>query len=672
MSHPTRWTVALLVLALAACEPSTSSPPPAPAAPTAAAAPVPAAPAPVPAPAVRPTAATLTREQVPQALRACWGCHEEIVRDYFLEHAMARAAGPMGSDPVPPGSVRSASGVEYEISTDAQHGPVLEARLPDGGRRRQRLVGRIGAGRFDVSWAAAEMHPTTGAALNRLYFAPAELVTGHGWALSPFELAPPTEGMDFALTGDCLGCHVGRNLAELPSAQVAAKDGGPSVLYPGNHLGSDAFEHLEGLRCEVCHGDTRKHREAMAGLEDAAPDELAIERFDDMKAAVQRDVCGRCHLQGDARLALVRGPGDRARPLPGQLPTFVPAKAGDDFRFVGQLERLALSRCYTASPELTCNTCHEPHRGVEAQGIPSFDTRCQSCHGAGEKERSQAKSCSRAADLTVESVTGEPARTDAGCVDCHVRRSQPFDLPHVRATDHWIRRRIPRAQMDLPHRDVADAAGELVLFDRERLKPEIDSPAGKRWESGVRAIALLNVGRADEALAAFDGFPAPGTPEARQSAAPAPLEGLESKALFHENRALALLGKGRVDEALAAFGDALAIEPHSPTARMGRARLRLIKSDIEGMLIDTQAVIESYPLAEEPWELRLILAEKVRRSDLAYDALTKAVVARPANASHWYKLGKLEEQRGNREAAKRALDRARTLQPSILEQDAKR
>jgi len=77
-------------------------------------------------------------------------------------------------------------------------------------------------------------------------------------------------------------------------------------------------------------------------------------------------------------------------------------------------------------------------------------------------------------------------------------------------------------------------------------------------------------------------------------------------------------------------------------------------------------VIRTSARAGEPWELRLILAEKAERPDLAYDALRQAVVARPSNASHWYKLGKLEEQRGNSSAAKRALERDRTLQPSIL------
>ena len=39
-------------------------------------------------------------------------------------------------------------------------------------------------------------------------------------------------------------------------------------------------------------------------------------------------------------------------------------------------------------------------------------------------------------------MTGGEPRSAAGCVDCHVRRSQPFDLTEVRSADHWIRRRI--------------------------------------------------------------------------------------------------------------------------------------------------------------------------------------------------------------------------------------
>lgn len=625
----------------------------------------------------------LTAEQVPQAMRSCFGCHASTVEEY-LGHAMASAAGPMGEEPVPPGKVTNPlNGTEYSIFEDDRGRPVLEATFPDGGRRRQALVGRIGAGRFDVSWAAAEIDPVTGEPTDRLFFAPVEFVTGHGWELAPFEVAEPAAGMDFELTSDCLGCHVAQSLARLPGAQTAQAEDGSSGHFPPNHLGADAFEHLKGLRCEVCHGDARKHEEKMAGLGEAAGGEdggtafdgLALADLGELSAAEQTDVCARCHLQGDARITLIEGPADPSRPLAAQIPVFVPRKPTDDFRFVSQVERMVLSRCFTESPALTCTTCHDPHRGVVEQGIPSFDQACQQCHG-GEGGRSEAHGgggtdCSRPAGLAVQEVTGEPARTADGCVDCHVRRSQPFDLPHVRATDHWVRRRIPLPEDDVPHRAVADPGGEIVLFDRQRLAQELSTPAGRRWEAGVRAIALTSLGRGEEAQKHFSVFPDPGSSGAIAPSASDGLTPLENQAIFHESRALALVSQGRLAEATRAYGDALEVASLSASARLGRARLSLIQGDVNGLLIDTQEVIDAYPLAEHPWELRLGLAEKVGRVDLAHDALVEAVKARPANGVYWFKLGRLQEQRGD-PAAATSLGHARRLQPSLFEQTSDR
>ena len=58
---------------------------------------------------------------------------------------------------------------------------------------------------------------------------------------------------------------------------------------------------------------------------------------------------------------------------------------------------------------------------------------------------------------------------------------------------------------------------------------------------------------------------------------------------LHQTRALTLLAAGRIDEALLAFGDALRLDPQHPTARLGRARLRLGRGDARGVLEDTQS-----------------------------------------------------------------------------------
>jgi predicted CXXCH cytochrome family protein len=229
------------------------------------------------------------------------------------------------------------------------------------------------------------------------------------------------------------------------------------------------------------------------------PPGLGVTRLWRLSPGAQRDVCSRCHLQGDARIDLVNGTVNRTHPIAGQIPVLVPSGTLVDFRFVGQVERLALSRCFKSSPAMTCTTCHDPHTGVRAQGVESFDKACVACH----------ETLGAHTSLAAAQVTGEPSRSARGCVDCHVRRSQPFDLPHVRTADHFIRRRIERPQHDIPHRQFAAREAELTIFDDSRLRPALERTAGRRWASGVKAMGLVTMGRFAEAAYHFEAFPPP-------------------------------------------------------------------------------------------------------------------------------------------------------------------
>ncbi len=588
-------------------------------------------------------------EEIPASMRSCAACHGAIVADYLNSHGMAGSIGPIGQ-PTPGKVTNPKSGNRYEITEDGW----LETTMPDGGRRTQRLVGRIGAGIFDISWVGMEVDVVTGEDTGRLFFAPVETVTGHGLELSPFELEEPSAGLDLALTDGCLTCHTDTDLASLDGAASA----GDSIVYPSNALGAEAFGQLEAIGCNSCHGDAAQHLAIVEGSLESLPGDTGLTRLAEMPPGAQRDVCARCHLQGDARLELASdSPEPRPdRPLGGRIPVLVPVEksADDDFRFVGQLERLALAPCFKGSPAMTCNTCHEPHRGAAAQGTASFDAVCANCHPCVEEP-----------GIAVQEVTGERARTTAGCVDCHVRRSQPFDLPHVRSADHFIRRRIPLPRQDIPHRQFADRTGDVEIYDDGRLAPLFDSPDGRRWRDGVLAMGLMTLGRVEDAAPGFAKFQTPGTAAARKSSAPAGLAALETHPAFHELRALSLLATGRPKEALAAFSDAITLEPLNAPALIGRAQLRIDSGDIRGALVDTQTVIDNFPRAEQPWDLRVRLAERVGRLDLALTALAASTQIWPSDPVAWFKLGLLRRQRGDGEGAAVAFDRARMLNPSL-------
>ena len=591
---------------------------------------------------------------VPASIQPCYECHQEVVEQY-LDHGMARSIGPVGT-PEPGVVTNPYSGNRYEIYLDSA-GAWLKGTNKAGGTRLQRLVGRVGAGLFDTSWIGAEVNPFTNEETGRLFFAPVETIVEHGLELSPFELRDGSAGLDLGLSEACLTCHTTDRLTDLPKASVSPDR---RVIYPDNALGNDAFEVLQPLGCEACHGDTRRHVTMMSGLPSAGGEDLGLESLRQSPAPRQRDVCARCHLQGDARFDLVEGRPNGGTPLAGQIPVLVPAHTDDDFRFVGQIERLVLSECFKASPAMTCTTCHEAHSGVAQQGTARFDAACIACH----TEVTPAHTT-----LTVEAVTGEPARTTDGCVDCHVRRSQPFDLPHIRTVDHNIRRRIPKPVKAIPQRQFADPRGPVVLFDDGRLAEQLATPDGQRWQQGIIGMGLVTMGRLDEAGTYFSSFPAPGTEAALQPTAPSGLVPLEIGAPFHHARGIALRANGQPEAALAAFSDALQLDPYYAGARIDRARLRILAGDFQGALKDTDFILEAHPSAEKPWNLRTTMALQTGHVGMAASALEVSTRHWPSDAVAWQQLALLYRQLGQEAKAQEALARARQLQPALPDLD---
>ena len=210
------------------------------------------------------TASADAKSAVPATMAECARCHTGVVRR-FLEHGMARSIGPAGA--VPAGTVTNlTSGNRYQVAAGPD-GATLTTTFPDGGARRQRVVGRVGAGRFDTSWVTAETD-AGGGPIGRLFFAPVESIAGRGLELSPFETHAGAAGPDMPLTEACLTCHTTDDPDRRPGATV----------FPGNLLGADAFGHLSALSCSACHGDVQAHADIVRRRAPAAAD-LGVRRL---------------------------------------------------------------------------------------------------------------------------------------------------------------------------------------------------------------------------------------------------------------------------------------------------------------------------------------------------------------------------------------------------------
>jgi hypothetical protein len=597
-----------------------------------------------PAPPAGAPAPTATAD-IPESMQECARCHPRVVRD-FLGHGMARSLGPVTDRPAGDWT-NPRTGTRFAFGADAL-GATLTATRADGGRRVQRVVGRIGAGIFDTSFVGTEIDPL-GRPTGRLSFLPLERLADGSLAPAPFEELSGT-GFDQPVTAECLECHTTGDPRSLPREPTGA-----DRVYPGNALGADALVRLGPLACDACHGETRRHADIESERVAAVGDDIGLSRLADLPAGAQRDVCARCHLDGEARVALhpLEGYGPRRHPLHEDRPVLVPAQPDDDFRFVAQLDRLVLSACFRGSPGMTCTSCHDPHRGVAAQGPASLQDACLACHATAD--------CHRPASLTVRDVTGEEARTAEGCVDCHVRRSQPYDLAGVRTADHWVRRSIPLPASAPPR---ALHGGPLALFDDGRLAAALDSDGGRAWSQGLVALGLWQRGDVQQAARLLDELPPPGTPATDWPAPPAPLPPLPLSGSFHFLRGLVLEAVGRPGEALTAYDDARRADALAPEPLVNRAALRLTLGDAQAARRDADELLSLYPGAEAGFNL--LARALAREGDLAgaAAALVQSTLCWPSDAGVWHELGRLYRATGQPELARAALSQAAALQPS--------
>lgn len=191
----------------------------------------------------------------------------------------------------------------------------------------------------------------------------------------------------------------------------------------------------QGIECERCHGPGEIHVHKMLRgehVDTAYAIDYSIVNPRHLERDLQMDLCQRCHLQGVA--VLEEGhtffdfkPGMR---LSEVMNVFLPryTNSHEDFIMASQADRLRQSPCYLNSPEMSCITCHNPHKGVSVTDNTTYNRQCKNCH--------QQQQCTEPMPL-------RQAKQD-DCVTCHMPRSGSMDIPHVNITDHYISKATAR------------------------------------------------------------------------------------------------------------------------------------------------------------------------------------------------------------------------------------
>jgi hypothetical protein len=190
-----------------------------------------------------------------------------------------------------------------------------------------------------------------------------------------------------------------------------------------------------GLSCERCHGPgadhVSLHRREVSGSPSAttAANKEAILNPARFSRDRQVDLCALCHnglRQEELTPAFTFVAGEsldsHLQPNEGEI-TEHPDVHGDQ---VGLLKR---SRCYQASPNMSCSTCHNVHEPERAAS--TYSARCLTCH--------QVESCGMSKTMG--------RRIAENCVDCHMPVQQTNAVasetagrvirPNIRS--HWIK-----------------------------------------------------------------------------------------------------------------------------------------------------------------------------------------------------------------------------------------
>ena len=238
------------------------------------------------------------------------------------------------------------------------------------------------------------------------------------------------------LTGECITCH---------------------NSYPTQAPGSlNKFSAMpSGIECERCHGPGQLHALNMVQgitVDTSKETDFTIVNPRKLPRDLQMDLCQRCHLQGVAVLNEGKTffdfkPGMRLNEV---VNVFLPRYTDSHEKFImaSQADRLRLSECFKNSEELSCLTCHQPHRSIEITPASQYNDACKKCH-------------SQSLQTVCTAPTAERQAQSDNCSKCHMPKSGSIDIPHVRITDHRIAK--PNYQLPIPNTSQPAFLGIQIL-----------------------------------------------------------------------------------------------------------------------------------------------------------------------------------------------------------------
>ncbi|MDL5202163.1 BREX system ATP-binding domain-containing protein [Streptomyces sp. ALI-76-A] len=286
-------------------------------------------------------------------------------------------------------------------------------------------------------------------------------------------------------------------------------------------------------------------------------------------------------------------------------------------------------------------------------------------------ERTQYHDVVRAPMLRLQRL-----RSPRGWADRHLRLAEAFgrwradveaDLPSdgLWRDDEWRELRLaqsyhllcarPRAALPMVSRELVDACGEGDVVARRWARALVqageDADAGKAGEWGHEVLGALESGGVLEVLGVLL---AKGRLDAQGQAEAYRLRGAE------------LCGAGNHATALVEFDRAVALDPESAPAYVGRAITRAHQGDYRGAVTDLDRADELAPDEAGTLALRGDYHRLMGSYEAAVRDLGRAVGLDPARKTAWASRGAVRHLLGDVEGAVSDLDRALELDPGYV------
>jgi tetratricopeptide (TPR) repeat protein len=353
--------------------------------------------------------------------RVCASCHSSIYSSFRQTS--------MGQSMLPGDATLLGSWLPAPVTVfDKDNNQYLEVTRKDGGLfQSQYSLDANGKEMFRQSW---KLDYVIGSGENGygflvrrdhyLFEAPLSYYTKtHSWGFSPgFEIQ--NRGFTRPILDRCIACHSGR-----PNPVV-----GQVGLY------QDApFDEL-AVGCENCHGPGDLHvmertQDQMMGAVPPMGADTSIVNPAQLSGWLGDNICMRCHQGQDVRVEM---PGENllefqpGQPLGKYISIFKVAPEQGTSPSALPLEHyfgMTLSKCYRASGNLHCITCHDPHvESSAAQAIANYRAQCLRCHSD--------KSCK------LEAAKRNATNPPDDCLTCHMPKRTVTTIAHAALTDHSI------------------------------------------------------------------------------------------------------------------------------------------------------------------------------------------------------------------------------------------